>query len=541
MLIATTFALMVGTLFVCRNFLPLDEQDAWLRERHMPEPKTRWLVVIVSLIIATVITYNANNSSLLNERILNFFIGGAFLWSTLFDKLDKTLEPVSGTVILGPSIYQDILYLFIWVFSLVYPVYFIPFFTIGSLWYFSRFNSISATEIYMPHKVACYLISYYILSAFVEVPPEILIITLSAVCGVHYFSSGLGKYKIQWERVNLLGNIAHAAKNQNNWGLIADRSWFPLMQKLNVPLQTAVVYVEMAAVFSVIDYRLGLFCFGFLFLMHLGIFISTGIFFWKWMAVLVPVIFMIYGLQLQVSEITSNIPLVISYIIAIAFSYLLPSIPSLVWIDSPLSHKITWIIKSPTTESTYEINPYDVRPYDMSLSQGRLGVCYPSDLFNMMGCLGALKPPSSPEDIGEFLAHYANRLNVLSTKKLEEEQVRPAFLELYNQVKMYDNFLKDQELPDWMKKHKNDQLIRGITGILGCLEKRSTKRLFIPNVHIWNLKKKDDKSVLQDILSESSSILEIKRQVFFYSNYHNKSFIIHESQYEINIGNSEIG
>ncbi len=121
MLIATTFALMVGTLFVCRNFLPLDEQDAWLRERHMPEPKTRWLVVIVSLIIATVITYNANNSSLLNERILNFFIGGAFLWSTLFDKLDKTLEPVSGTVILGPSIYQDIVYLFIWVFSLVYP------------------------------------------------------------------------------------------------------------------------------------------------------------------------------------------------------------------------------------------------------------------------------------------------------------------------------------------------------------------------------------------------------------------------------------
>ena len=292
--------------------------------------------------------------------------------------------------------------------------------------------------------------------------------------------------------------------------------------------------------FSVIDYRLGLFCFGFLFLMHLGIFISTGIFFWKWMAVLIPIVFMVHGLQLEVSEIASNVPLVISYITAIAFSYLLPSLPNLVWIDSPLSHKITWIIKSPTTGNTYEINPYDVRPYDMSLSQGRLGICYPYEVFDMMGCLGALKPPSDPKEAAEFLTFYANRLNGLSLMKLEEEHVKPAFLQLYNEAKTYDNFHKGQELSDSQRRHKDEELKRSISNLLSSLKKNSPKRLFIPNAHIWNLKKRDDKLVLQDILSESASILEIKRQVFFYSNYHNKSFILHESRYEMNIGNSEI-
>ena len=530
MITICSIGLVLGTIISSRNLLPLDEKNVTLRSIYLPTFFLQKCAVGFAVLISLILSIKGTDVSFTHNVIFNLLAGISWVLATAGFKIEvQEIAAAKGVIIPPPNIYQGILLGSVFFLCLVYPSFFIGFFAIVSIWYMRKFNCVSATEIYLPHKLSCFLVTYYIVAGFVVVPVESVVFAIVAITGSHYFYSGYGKYKMNWERINQLGNIAIAAKHQNDWNLLADSFLFPLFRRISPLLQIMVIFVEMTVVFSGIDYRWSLFSIGFLALMHLGIFLATGIFFWKWLIFLIPVGYIVYDGGVVFTEVISSVPLVLSYLGTIALSFLLSSLPKLVWFDSPLSHKIRWTLVSSTGNESYTINPYDVRPWDMSLSQARLGICYPHDPVDMMGCLGALKPPEINTE--HYIADFVSPLRSISVQSLPREAfMSPRFVkDLMDHLGSYDQFTAFQNLSPRDQEAKEAEFQRQLQNMLAQLNTKEGNGWYIPNFHIWNGMERDNKNTLRKIMQEKGFILKMTREVFFYSNYHNESFKIHES------------
>ena len=524
---------MVTTLVVSRNILPLDEHRVFLRKYYLPTIFSQKVSILTSVCVSILVSlYGSFPDPFTLQKIMNAFIGAAWLYSTI------PTQYVGGNEkeVFKPNKYSHTLLVGLYLLSLGYPSFFIAFYSVCVIWYFTRFNAVSATEIYLTHNVSCLLVSYYLLSLFFSVPNELFVILMSVVAGVHYFKAGIGKYKIQWDRSNYLPNIAAAAKIQNNWSFFVDSMFFKSFKKMTVPIQTTVMYVEILAVVSIIDYRLALFVFSFLVIMHIMIFVSTGIFFWKWIAVLVPLIYCVYEMALTPEVLFTSPELLVSIILIGIISSLLSYLPDLVWFDSPISSRITVLLKSEDGSIEYSLNPYDIRPYDMSYSQGRVGICFPVDKFDMVGCLGAIKPKSKSVDDSMML--WLMQLNMLNKTELETEE---------NILGRLSNILKsNQHLDAYHTKSKNpymaNEFQKTLSSFLVALQRNygnSKTNFYFPNFHIWNNKKRDNKKVLRRLLSSDRIKIELKREMFFYWDKKNEYIKFHENRVEIE--NVEIG
>lgn len=517
---------MVATLVVSRNILPLDEHKVFLRKYYLPTIFSQKVAILASVCVSILVSlYGSLPDPSTLQKTMNAFIGAAWLYSTIPTQYADSDEKK----VFRPNKYSHTLLVGLYLLSLYYPSFFISFYSVCVIWYFSRFNSVSATEIYLTHNVSCLLVSYYFLSLFFSVPDELFVVLVSVVTGVHYFKAGIGKYKTQWDRSNYLPNIAAAAKIQNNWSFFVDSIFFKPFKKMTVPIQTTVMYAEILAVVSIIDYRLAFVIFSFLIIMHIMIFISTGIFFWKWIAVLIPLVYCVYEVALTSEGLFASPELLVSTILICVISSLLSYLPDLVWFDSPISSRITILLKSGDGSKEYSLNPYDIRPYDMSYSQGRVGICFPVDKFDMVGCLGAIKPQS--KSIDDFMTQWPMQLNTLNKEELKtEEEVMGKLVNILNLNQHLDAYHTKSKNP-YMANEFNKILMNFLVALQRNYGNSKTN-FYFPNFHIWNNKKRDDKEVLRSLLSLETITIELKREVFFYWDKKNKYIKFHESVME---------
>ena len=517
---------MITTLVVSRTLLPLDENRTYLRKYYLPTIFSQKIAIFTSVCVSVLISlFGSMPDPSTLPKVMNVFIGAAWLYSTIPTKPLITREKEIFKI----NKYSHVLLIMLYLVSLVYPAFFIALYSVCVIWYFSRFNNVSATEIYLTHNVSCLLIAYYALSLFFNIPDDLFVILLSIVTGIHYFKSGIGKHQIQWERSNYLPNIVAAAKIQNNWCFFADSVFFKYFKKITVPIQTTVVYMEILAVASIIDYRLAIVVFSFLLLMHIIIFISTGIFFWKWIAVLIPLIYCLYQVELTGDILVASPELLVSIIVIGAFSSLLSYLPELVWFDSPISSKITILLKNEDGSKEYSLNPYDVRPLDMNYSQARVGICFPIDRFDIVGCFGAIKPQSKSVDL--FMTKWPMMLNSVNQEDLQTEEEAA---QLLSQV-----LNANQDVDQYHTKNKNlslqQEFQKNIGHFLTNLMRNygnSKTNFYFPNFHIWNNKKRDDKKVLRSLLASESLTIVLKREMFFYWDKENKYIKFHENNLE---------
>ena len=188
----------------------------------------------------------------------------------------------------------------------------------------------------------------------------------------------------------------------------------------------------------------------------------------------------------------------------------------LTWHHPPLCHKITISLKS--GDLSYEVNAYDLTALDMHLSQGRIGTCYPSDDYDFSGCFGAL---AHSQNNSSFLS----KLNVLSNAaNTDKAQVMAILSENKDKDRSQNNVYFDYHY-----------FVSILLDRLKDLCKPQDFKKYFPHYHIWNLRGRDNLTVLKKLLERPDISIIFKRDVYFFRR-HTMSYIkLYDSQKEIKL------
>lgn len=131
---------------------------------------------------------------------------------------------------------------------------------------------------------------FNILSLFVKFRPSHFIFLCLCLIGSEYFFAGMSKLAvgtrvIDWALKNQVHNL-FVSSYINGWLTFIDRPTLLQiaggMSILNIPLHLFTLAFELGGTLLVLGRRVSIIMLGGAILLHLGIFLSSGIFFWKW-------------------------------------------------------------------------------------------------------------------------------------------------------------------------------------------------------------------------------------------------------------------
>lgn len=397
-------------------------------------------------------------------------------------------------------------------FTLFVPATFVPLFVLAHFLIRSWFRYISNTELLLPHAISVMLCAYFCVSIFVSISDQALFLGAISITGAHYFLSGTKKITIGWCRANVLANITVGAHTHNNWNMVAKHPKFLHLLYWSGPIaQPLVIMLELAAILSFVNWYMTLVIFLSLIAMHLMIFITTGILFWKWILTLATIL--IAANTIHLAPLGMSDPLTI--ILCLTAPFVIFQIPSLAWFDSPVSKNMQFTLCDDEQETT--INPYDVAPLDSLLSQARHEF-YFADGIQGLDCLGAtycrdaaiaLNRLSLAQNVSfEAMKHEA--ISILT--KLEPTQLNTQSVRLETSL-LLNQLLYNLDHP---------------------------KRFNIRNNHIWNAKPSGDYRLMSSLLLSPSCRLNVHRDVYFYSRYHNTSLLLERRTIEIQVSMCQV-
>lgn len=225
----------------------------------------------------------------------------------------------------------------------------------------------------------------------IPVMPESFAIFAFSIPAASYFYSGLQKLRIRWIETNNLSNL-FAAAYDNGWLGFLDARGFTRFARIfdnsNFSLKIYTLVVELGIVFALADDALVVALLGGVALLHVGIFVASGICFWEWIILdltLIP--FLIDSLG-SLSGSAPGSALIFSGVI-ILLAPALFTVKYLAWHDSPLSgvYRFEGILQN---GSIVEIPPGRFTPYDLPFAQNRFHYLNPDKvLVNVYGKAGS--------------------------------------------------------------------------------------------------------------------------------------------------------
>jgi hypothetical protein len=200
--------------------------------------------------------------------------------------------------------------------------------------------------------------------------------------GAYYYFPGIEKLHvgadspINWITDN---NLHHYVPFTYEKGWLSFRSqdlvyrMTDIVSFLRVPFQVFTIVVEIGALFIILVKRRGtIVLLLLLILLHVGIMVSTGIFFWKWIVLDGAIAWFIwrYGNSEEIATIFKPIPIMLSLII-IASGSIFFRVSHLGWWNSPI-HSYYKFDVIDTQGDRYDY-PYSLlQPYDFVMTQNRL-------------------------------------------------------------------------------------------------------------------------------------------------------------------------
>ncbi len=217
-----------------------------------------------------------------------------------------------------------------------------------------------------------------------------LLVAILLVLAAHFFRPGIGKVLLNWNYYNDLSNLVMSAIHQNAWlAWLSDEQKFQVLEFtafIKMPLQFATVLLEISAVIYLWNRRL-LIC---LILanigLHLGIFVASGILFWKWMIVEAGIVVAIASLPREVASRTFGRRQAFFFAVLVIGSYFYyPTAPVLAWYDASLA--VHYRIEVIGEFDSYQIPPRNLAPFDLHFAQGRLGFLDSKPM--LVDCLGS--------------------------------------------------------------------------------------------------------------------------------------------------------
>jgi len=197
------------------------------------------------------------------------------------------------------------------------------------------------------------------------------------IIAVHYVRPGIGKLEMGWLQENNLENLVMGAIHQNSWLCFgfddAQRATIVASVAILSPLlMFAALVVELLPMVYFSGRRILLIGLASAIAMHLAIFASSGIFFWKWIVLDLALMAVVLRLPDSTGRRLFQIRHHIVFCLFLVPSCLLyATAPKLAWFDAPLCQRyhIEIVGKS---GSVYQVPPSKLAPFDLQFAQGRL-------------------------------------------------------------------------------------------------------------------------------------------------------------------------
>ncbi len=292
--------------------------------------------------------------------------------------------------------------------------------------------------------------------------PQSFFAVVISFLALYYFRPGIGKMQLEWLRHDDLSNLFLAAVHQNAW--LTNLHWLDVswlaeyVFRLGPVLMIGSYFFELFVVMFLC--RRKYLVFGLLALvgMHLGIFLSSGILFWKWIVLCLSVVLAVVRVDsASVSRLfNTRFSLCLLGFLIVGTRWYTPS-PVLAWLDTPMS--VTYHFKVVADSGrVYQIPPRNFEPFDLQFSQARFGFFANEPL--LVGCLGMTQSP--------FICDLTAGISDASTLK--------ALREKYGQRVKYKTSV--EEMREFLKRYVLRERVNEARGLFSYIPK--------PPQHIWS-------------------------------------------------------
>ena len=279
------------------------------------------------------------------------------------------------------------------------PIFIVVFLTQSYLiWLSHQFvlGSFHFTDIRPAYEIITLFVSFLFVKRFRKIHTKVFLLLALSLHASNYFIPGISKIEIspngwEWIFLNQLSNL-FVSSFINGWLGFLDQNTIInisyLIDKVEFLFSPISVLIEISAIMLLIHKRASIFLIVGFQLLHLGIFLASGIFFWSWMIVNFGLIFILRKLPedtLDFLYLKKNKAL---FIFLVVLSPLIYQPSALAWWDSRLNTTYDFIL---TTENEKKIkfNRNDFGPYDMIFSQNRF--YYASNEKVLNGTYGVLQ------------------------------------------------------------------------------------------------------------------------------------------------------
>ena len=219
-----------------------------------------------------------------------------------------------------------------------------------------------------------------------------------------YLAAGLAKVPLYWVVRNDTSNLLLGAYLQNGWLSLLNLTQVLQLKSItasfDMPLKVTVLIAELGLVLAISNRKAFIAILATLVSMHAGIFLASGICFWKWVILDAAWIFCL----LRFTAITNTLffsrgSAAISIISAIVFLTISNRPVWLGWLDSPFVSRFE-IQAETTSGEKYALPPSEMAPFDMPFAQGRLYFLTKTEKIS--DCFGSVNSKKSLSLIDDF-------------------------------------------------------------------------------------------------------------------------------------------
>ena len=265
-----------------------------------------------------------------------------------------------------------------------------------------------------------------------EVTRRFLFFALCLVA-THYVSAGVGKLELDWLRREHLDNLV-AASYSNGWFYFVSEGTLlrilEFLKFLNVPMILGALLIEVSAVLILLRHKLTQVILFSCIVLHSAIFLSSGIFFWKWLLLDAALIVLLRKLDGDVVQGLYRIPVFLASLPLIVFaSHFYPHV-GLAWHDTKLNTSFE-LEAVGVSGKAYAVPRGLLAPYDLLFSQNRFAFLSEDKL--LVGTYGT----SLDGSMAESLQKVSNRRDLA---ELEAASGRVFYDEV--RAQRFDQFLQ---------------------------------------------------------------------------------------------------
>jgi hypothetical protein len=251
----------------------------------------------------------------------------------------------------------------------------------------------------MPTHLLFAFVWFIYLRIFVKTDRRLPIILAIFLAGSTYVHAGLSKMAIgseltTWLFHNPTSNIFVSAHQNGNWlGQLSDSQVVGVasfLRKLDILNNGYTLFAELGAALMLLDRRVARLLLGACVFLHIGILVSSGIFFWKWIIVDIAMIWYAGSLwKWGVPHVTAG-KATAAGLAALTFAFALTHFKTtgvlFAWWDTRHAQYFTYEVETEAGDR-YSLDPRYFVPYDIMFVQGRFYYALPQRV--LPGTFGA--------------------------------------------------------------------------------------------------------------------------------------------------------